>query len=508
MGSLSYLIDGFAAAFSPENLLFLAIGVTLGMVVGVLPGIGPATGIALLIPLTTSLDPLTALIMLAGIYYGSQYGGSVTSILLRTPGEAASVMTSIDGYEMSRKGQAGKALAISAVASFVAGTITIPLLMVLAPLLTSLALRFGPPELFALMLFSLVSVATMTARSQRAKSIVACAFGVWLSTVGYDPQTGQDRFTFGVDQLLLGVAFIPVVIGVFAVGEVLRQVGTPAEAPIHTRLRDLFLSRRDLKDTAAPIARASILGFFLGVIPGAGATIGSYFAYEIERRIGKNRRQFGHGAIEGVAAPEAANNSAVNGAFIPALTLGIPGSATTAILLGAMILYGIAPGPNLLNDEPQLVWGLISSFYLGNLLLLILALAFVPAFASLLRIPYSLLYPVIIAVSLFGGYSIANSMLDVWIVVMFGAIGLLMARFDFPAPPLVLGLILGGMMETALIQSSAMGRGDLTLLVTRPIALLLLVACVAILAVPPVFSAIRRRRRHQVKTDPTHAHQS
>ncbi|WP_349426061.1 tripartite tricarboxylate transporter permease [Microbacterium sp. LWS13-1.2] len=494
MDSFSYLLAGFAAAFSPENLLFLVIGVTLGMVVGVLPGLGPATGIALLIPLTTSLDPLTALIMLAGIYYGSQYGGSVTSILLRTPGEASSVMTAIDGYEMSRKGQAGRALAISAVASFVAGTLTIPLLMVLAPALTSLALSFGPPELFALMLFALISVATMTARSQRAKSIAACAIGVWISTIGFDPQTGQDRFTFGVDQLLLGVAFIPVVIGVFAIAEVLRQVGTPSEKPIRTRFRDMLLTRKDVKDTAAPIGRSTFLGFFLGAIPGAGATIASYFAYDVEKRIGRNRAQFGKGAIEGVAAPEAANNSAVNGAFIPALTLGIPGSATTAILLGAMILYGIAPGPNLLNDEPELVWGLISSFYLGNVLLLVMALLFVPAFASLLRIPYSLLYPVIIAVSLFGGFSIANSMLDVWMVVLFGAVGLLMARFGYPAPPLVLGLILGGMMETALIQSSSMGRGDLSLFFTRPLSLALLIGTALLLLVPPVVVSIRLNR--------------
>lgn len=492
MDVVGFVIQGLAEVSSPGNLGFLLLGVVLGMFVGLLPGLGAATGVAILIPLTTDLDALSALIMLAGIYYGSQYGGSITSILIRTPGEASQVMTAIEGYELARNGRAGPALAMSAVASFVAGTLTIPLLMFLAPALSNVALRFGPPEMFALMVFALLSVASMTSKGNQTKGIAAAALGVWLSTIGFDPQTGIGRFDFGQIVLLLGIGFVPVVIGVFAVGEVLGQVGAGSAKPIRARLREMLLTREDLRVSVMPTLRSSFLGFFVGVLPGAGATVASFFGYDIERRLSRHAKKFGSGVIEGVAAPEAANNSAVNGAFVPALTLGIPGSATTAVLLGAMILHGITPGPQLMSDEPRLVWGLIASFYVGNLMLLVLSLPFAPAFASLLRLRYSLMYPVILVVGLLGGFAVANNMLGVWIVIIFGAVGYVMNKQQFPLAPLVLGHILGGMMETALVQTSSLAQGDMTIMLQRPISLIFLILSVILLVFGPIARLLRK----------------
>lgn len=488
-----YILDGFAAALTLQNLTFVVLGVTLGTIIGLLPGLGSATAVAILIPLTVGLDPLTALIMLAGIYYGSQYGGSITAVLVATPGEPSQVMTVLDGYALARQGRAGAALAVAAISSFIAGTLTIPLVMILTPLLGILALRFGPPETFALLVFGLISIGGLTGKHM-AKGIAMGALGVALSTVGLDPQTGIARFTFGNTNLLNGIGFVPVVIGVFAIGEVLSQVSSGGATPIRTRFRDMWPSRDDLRRSTAPAVRGTLVGFVLGVLPGAGATVAAFFGYDLERRLSKRKALFGKGAIEGVAAPEAANNAAVNGSFVPTLTLGIPGSATTAVLLGAFLLYGLRPGPMLLEEQPELVYGLLASFLIGNVTLLLLNLPLAPVFALLLRMRYSLTYPIILVVSLLGAYAVQNSVWAMWVAAAFGVVGYLMKRYDYPAAPLVLGLILGGMMETALLQTSSMGQGSLLILFTRPIALVLFALSVVSVTAPTLWRRVQRGR--------------
>lgn len=490
MDILQLIANGFAQAMSGTNVLFVLLGVTLGTVIGLLPGLGSATGVAILLPLTLGLEPLTALIMLAGLYYGAQYGGSITSILIATPGEPSQVMTTLDGYQLARAGRAGPALAIAAIASFVAGTLTIPLLMTLAPVLGDFALRFGPPEEFTLMLFGLISVGGMTGKN-RAKGLAMAAFGVALGTVGFDPQTGLPRYTFGNANLLGGIGFVPVIIGVFAIGECLSQVSSGGAEPIRTRFRDMLPTREDLRRSTWPTIRASFLGFFIGVLPGTGATVAAFFGYDLERRLSKRGDQFGSGVIEAVAAPEAANNSAVNGSFVPTLTLGIPGSATTAVLLGALLLYGVRPGPFFMAEQPDLAWGLMASFYLGNVALLVLNLPMAPVFALLLRIRYAYLYPGILVISLLGAYAVQNSSFAVWLAAVFGVIGYIMHRNGYPAAPLVLGLVLGGLMEQALVRSSSMSGGDPSIFVTRPISLAFVVLSVAILGVPTLFRLLR-----------------
>lgn len=491
MEILQLIADGFAAAFSPTNVLFVLLGVALGTAIGLLPGLGSVTGVALLLPLTLSLEPLTGLIMLAGLYYGAQYGGSITSILISTPGEPSQVMTTLDGYELARQGRPGPALLIAAIASWIAGTVTIPLLMTLAPVLGHFALGFGPPEQFALMFFGLVSVGGMVG-GNRAKGLAMAAAGVVLSTIGLDPQTAVSRYTFGSTDLLTGIQFVPVVIGLFAIGELLTQIGVGGAQTVRMRFRDMLLTRDDWRRSRLPIVRSSLLGFFLGILPGAGATVASFFGYDLERRLSKRQEKFGKGAIEGVAAPEAANNSAVNGAFVPTLTLGIPGSATTAVILGALLLYGIQPGPFFLAEQPELAWGLMASFYLGNLALLVLNAPLAPAFAMLLRIRYSLLYPGILLVSLLGAYSATNSMFAVWITAAFGILGFLLYRSSYPAAPLILGLILGGLMEKALRQTANLEAGGVTIFFHRPIALVFLSLAAAIIVIPTAVRFLRR----------------
>lgn len=493
METWGYILEGFSAALTLQNLMFVLIGVTLGTIIGLLPGLGSATGVAILIPLTVGLEPLTALIMLAGLYYGSQYGGSITAVLVATPGEPSQVMTVLDGYALARKGRAGAALAIAAISSFVAGVLTIPLVMILTPILAVFALRFGPPETFALLVFGLISIGGLTGQHM-AKGIAMGALGVALSTVGLDPQTGIARFTFGNSNLLNGIGFVPVVIGVFAIGEVLSQVSVGGAEPIRTRFREMWPSRAELRHSRWPMLRGTGLGFVLGVLPGAGATVAAFFGYDLERRLSKRKQLFGKGAIEGVASPEAANNAAVNGSFVPTLTLGIPGSATTAVLLGAFLLYGLRPGPLLLSEQPQLVYGLLASFLIGNITLLLLNLPLAPVFALLLRLRYSLMYPVILLVSLLGAYAVQNSVWAMWVAAFFGVVGYLMKRYDYPTAPLVLGLILGGMMETALLQTSSMGQGSLAILFTRPIAAALFAMSAVLIVAPSVWRQVRRAR--------------
>jgi putative tricarboxylic transport membrane protein len=486
---LDQILLGFATAISPVNLAYCFIGVLLGTVIGLLPGLGSVTGVALLLPLTLTLEPVTALIMLAGIYYGTQYGATISSVLISTPGDSATVVTTIEGYQLARQGRAGPALAIAAIGSFLAGTISIVLLMTLAPLFARFALNFGPPEIVALMVLGFAGVIGFTGTS-RAKGLAMAAFGLAIATIGIDPSTGVTRFAFGNVELLGGIGFLEVVIGLFAVAEVMSQVRRGTPEPIRTRFREMLLTREDWRRSRMPILRGGLLGFLLGVLPGAGATLASFFSYDVERRLSRHKGEFGKGAIEGVAGPEAANNAAVNGAFVPTLTLGIPGSGTTAVLLGAFLLFGIQPGPLLLEEQPELVWGLIASFYIGNLILLVLNLPLAPVFASILRLRYGLLYPLILLLCFVGAYAIENRLWGVWLAFAFGVIGYFMKRYDYPAAPVILGLILGGLLEEALVQTSSISGGDFTIFLRRPIALVLFALAALVMLGPYIVKGV------------------
>ncbi|MEV4355879.1 tripartite tricarboxylate transporter permease [Nonomuraea sp. NPDC049625] len=494
---LDNLVMGFGAALTPANLLWCFVGVLAGTVIGLLPGLGSTTGVAVLLPLTLSFEPLTALIMLAGIYYGAQYGGTITSVLISTPGEAASVVTAIDGYQMARKGRAGAALAIAAIGSFAAAIVSLVLLVAMAPPFAKLALDFGPPENLAVMILGLATIVSFSGGA-RLRGLAMAVLGVLLATVGVDAATGLPRYTFGDVDLLSGLPFVQVMIGLFAVGEVLYQIRQGAAEPIRARFRDLVITREELSRSKGAIARGSVIGYLLGCLPGAGSTLASFLAYGVEKRVSRHRDEFGQGAIEGVAAPESANNAAANANFVPTLALGIPGGATTAVLLGAFTMYGIQPGPLLFDEQPELVWGLLASFFIGNVLLLVLNLPLAPLFAQMLRIPYGYLYPLILVTSFVGAYSIDNNMFSVWIVFASGLIGYFMKKFDLPMAPLVLGLVIGALFEKALVQTSAMGDGDLTIILTRPIALAVLVSAALLAAGPSLLKLIPRRVKETV----------
>jgi putative tricarboxylic transport membrane protein len=497
---LDNLILGFETAFTPENLFWCFVGVFVGTVIGVLPGLGSATGVAVLLPLTLTFDPVTALIMLAGIYYGSQYGGTITSVLISTPGEAASVVTTLDGYQMARQGRAGAALSIAAIGSFVAAIISLLLLIVLAPPFAEFALRFGPPEMLAVMVLGLATIISF-AGDNRLIGLLMALVGLLIACVGVDTGSGVSRFTFDNIYLLSGIPFVEVMIGLFAVGEVLYQIREGAAKPIRAGFRELMIKKSDIVQSRGAILRGSFVGFGFGVLPGAGSTLASFMAYGIERNVSKNRDQFGKGAIEGVAAPESANNAAANANFVPTLTLGIPGGATTAVLLGAFLINGIQPGPLLFDEQPDLVWGLIASFFIGNVILLALNLPLAPFFAQILRVPYGYMYPLILLTSFVGAYSIQNSMFSVWVVLVFGIIGYFMKRLDLPMAPLVLGLVLGPLFEKALVQTSAMGDGSFGILFDRPIALVVLALALFQVIAPTLFSRVLRRRRVAQETE-------
>ena len=495
------LLLGLQTALTPQNLLWCFVGVLVGTVIGLLPGLGSSTGVAVLIPLTLTFEPVTALIMLAGIYYGAQYGGTITSVLISTPGEASSVVTTLDGYQMARRGRAGPALAIAAIGSFVAAILSLVLLALVAPPLANLALDFGPPENLALMMLGLVTIISFSGGS-RLKGLSMAVLGVLFATVGIDPGGGPGRFTFGNVNLLSGLPYVEVMIGLFAVGEVMYQIRVGAAEPIRAKFRDMVISRADIRRSSGAIARGSALGFFLGCLPGAGSTLASFIAYGVEKRVSRNRDEFGKGAIEGVASPESANNSAANANFIPTLTLGIPGGATTAVLLGAFTVYGIQPGPLLFQEQPKLVWGLLASFFLGNVMLLALNLPMAPVFAQMLRVPYGFLYPMILFTSFVGAYAIDNNFFSVWLVFVFGLVGYVMKLYDLPMAPLVLGLVIGQLFEKALVQTSALGAGDLTIIFHRPIAVGVLALAVVFL-IGPSLVALARRRTGPVPSTPT-----
>ena len=490
---IEHIITGFGAALSAENLLWCFVGVLLGTIVGILPGLGSATGVAILIPVTLTFDPLTALIMLAGIYHGSQFGATITAILIATPGEASSVVSTLDGYRMARLGRAGPALAISALGAFVSAMVSLVALAAVAPVFARLALDFGPPEMLAVMILGLCTIVVFSGRNLLLGTGLGLV-GVLIACIGVDVGSGTPRYTFGQVQLFGGVPYVEVMIGLFAIGELLNQLHIGMAEPIRTRFRDLLLTREDLRRATPATARGTVVGFLLGCLPGAGTTLASFMAYGAEKRFSRNRKKLGTGAIEGVVAPDAATNAASNANFVPTLVLGIPGGATTAVLLGAFLIYGIQPGPLLFENQPVLIWGLLASFFIGNLILLLLNLPLAPVFAQLLRVPYSILYPLIIVTSLVGAYSVKNNMLSVWIVLVFGLVGYAMKRLGMPVAPLVLGLVIGPLFEKALVQTSALGEGDVLSQIAGSGTALLVLAVAAALALGPALTRALRGR--------------
>ncbi len=493
METLTHILNGFAVATQPINLWYTFIGVFLGTIIGVLPGIGPSAGIALLIPVTFGMNPTSALIMMAGIFYGTKYGGSTTAILIRTPGEAASVMTSIDGYEMAKKGRAGAALAVSAIGSFIAGTIGVVALTLFAVPLASMALKFGPAEYFTLMVFAMTAVSSLTGASV-AKGMLSAILGLMIATIGIDLQSGQPRYTMGIAEFQDGVGFVVVVVGLFALAEVFRGLegifrGTTAEAMKISG--KLWLTKEEWQRSIGPIWRGGVIGFIIGVLPGAGGTIAAILSYTTEKRMSKHPEEFGHGAIEGVAGPEAANNSDTAGALVPLLTLGVPGGGATAVLLGAFIMYGIQPGPLLFQNRPDLVWGLINSMYIGNVMLVILNLPLIGLFVRLLYIPPGMLYPLIVAISVIGAYAINGSMTDLYLILMFGVVGYVFEKVDIPVAPLVLTLVLGGMMEQSFRQAMTISGGNPKIFFNSAITITLVVLSIVSMLLPIILPRIK-----------------
>jgi len=490
-------ITGFSVALQPINLMFCFLGVFIGTLIGVLPGIGPVGTMAILLPVTYGIPPTTAIIMLAGIYYGAQYGGSTTSILVNIPGEAASVVTTLDGYQMALKGRAGPALGIAAFGSFIAGTIGVIGLQLLAPPLVAVALRFGPPEYSSLMILGFV-ILTYLAQKSMAKALMMAGVGIILGTIGLDTMTGMPRFTFGIPELLDGVGLAPLAMGLFGISEILLNVEKKIKQELlTTKVKGLFPTREDWRRAIGAILRGSGSGFFLGILPGGGAVLGSFVSYALEKRISKHPEEFGKGAIEGVAAPEAANNCAAQGAFIPLLTLGIPSNVVMAILLGALMIHNITPGPMLVKEHPQLFWGVISSMYMGNIMLLVLNLPLIGLWVQLLRVPYAILFPLILYICLIGAYVINNSVIDVTIMLLCGVVGYLMRKFEYEPAPLVLAYVLAPMLENALRQSLILSGGSFGIFMVRPISAGCLVVAAALL-VSSLLPMIRKKREEIV----------
>ena len=496
MDAIQNLVMGFQIALSWQNLFSCFAGCLMGTLIGVLPGIGPSAGVSILIPITFGMDTTTALITMAGLYFGTMYGGSTTSILVNVPGEAASVVTAIDGYQMARKGRAGPALGMAALSSFIAGTFSIVMITLLAPLLVGFALSFGPPEYFALTFLGLTLVTSLTGESA-IKGLISAVFGLIIACVGIDPSSGFARFTFNQLYLLDGLGFVNIAVGLFAVAEVMSNLEKPAaEIYVKTKMsiRSMFPNLQDWKDSFGALWRGSVIGFFVGVLPGAGPTIASFICYTLERKVSKHPEKFGTGVIEGVAAPEGANNSAAGGAFIPMLTLGIPGSGVTAILLGALLLHGLRPGPLLMETNPQFVWGLIASMYIGNVMLVILNMPLIGLWVSMLRVPYKVMMPLIVTISCVGIYATENNILDLWVMFGFGILGYVMRKLDFPAAPIVLAVVLGPLVENSLKQSLIISGGSMAIFFTRPIAaVLIIVALCSTFA--PLWSTVWRKMR-------------
>ena len=494
MDTFSSLYYGFSIALLPDNVFLVFAGCFLGTLVGVLPGIGPVGAISILLPITFQLEPTGAIIMLAGIYYGVMYGGSTTSILINVPGETASVVTCLDGYQMARQGRAGPALGIAAFGSFIAGTIGLIGLQLIAQPLSRIALQFGPPEYFAIITLGFVFVAYLS-HGSRLKAIIMAFVGLILSSVGLDPITSQQRMTFGVLHLFEGIGVAPLAMGLFGVAEVFKNFETLASGNIlKVKIKNLLPSHLDWMQAKWAIARGTCVGFFLGILPGGGPVIASFVAYGTEKWMAKNPGRFGKGAIEGVAAPESANNAAASTSFIPLLTLGIPPNAVLAVLFGAFLIHGVLPGPLLIRDHPDVFWGVVGSMYIGNTVLLILNLPLIPLWVQVLRIPGKILYPLVLLFCLLGAYSINNSVFDIVVMVVFGIAGYLLRKKGYEGPPLILAFVLGPMFEVNLRRSLLISQGSFSIFFTRPIALGAIV-CSVILAAAPLYRSFRRSNR-------------
>jgi len=476
-----YILLGFQSALQPENLAYCFLGVLLGTLIGVLPGIGPVATISILLPITFKITPMAAIIMLAGIYYGAQYGGSTTSILLNIPGEATAVITCLDGYQMARQGRAGPALGMAAIGSFIAGTLSLLGLTFLATPFTDFAIRFGAPEYFSLMVLALV-ILTYLAHGSMLKALIMALFGLTLTTVGTDNITGSLRFTFGILHLSDGFDLVPLVMGLFGISEVLINVEqTISQDVLKTKIKNLLPTAEDWKKAAGPVLRGTGIGFFLGVLPGAGPVISSFVSYTVEKRISRYPEKFGTGMIEGVAGPESANNASAQGAFIPLLTLGIPPNVTMAILFGALMIHGLQPGPLLMKDHPDFFWGVVTSMYLGNLMLVFLNLPLIPLWVRMLRVPYPILFPMIVLFCLVGAYSLNNSSYDILVMMGFGILGYLMKKLNYEGAPLVMAFVLGPLLELNLRRSLIVSDGSFWIFFSRPISAVILILALVIL---------------------------
>lgn len=493
MDGLLHLISGFAGALSGGNLLYAVVGCVLGTLIGVMPGLGPAAGTAILIPITFNLDATGAIIMLCAIYYGAMYGGTITSVLINVPGEAASVITCIDGHQMARNGRAGAALAIAAIGSFVGGTVATIALAVVAIPLAKLALGFGPAEFFALMVMGLCLVVGMAGRNL-ATALLMTVFGLLLAMIGIDPVRGAPRFTFGIPELFDGIGFVPVAMGLFGIAELLLAAEQKQGKAILAKLTDIWPRRAEVKPVAGSIVRGTAIGFVLGLIPGVGAVIPTFMAYALEKRLSKSPERFGKGAIEGVSGPETANNAYANASMIPLFALGVPASPTIAVLMGAFIINGLTPGPFLFQERPDLVWAVIASFFIGNVILLALNLPLVGLWARMLRVPFSYLCVGVLIFCIIGSYSLKQSVFDVWVMLGFGLIGYVLRKLNFPLAPAILALILGPMMEKSL-RTTLEISGSFIIFLQRPVALALLVLPVILFAFlilrPKAFGELR-----------------
>ncbi|WP_421617531.1 tripartite tricarboxylate transporter permease [Brevibacillus sp. TJ4] len=498
METVHLLLSGFASALSLENLLMAALGALIGTFVGVLPGLGPTSAIAILLPVTAVLEPTQGIIMLAGIYYGAMYGGSTTAILLNIPGELSSVPTCLDGYPMAKQGRGGPALGISAIASFAAGILGVVGLALFAPILADQALKFGPPEYFALMILALTLMVSLSGGSL-IKSLLMGAFGYTLAMVGLGPSSGMPRFDFGFAPLVGGLDMISIIIGLFAITEVLKGI---AERRLHTAVGkpgSVYPGKEDLKKSAGPTLRGGLIGFFLGLLPGCSAAVTSFLAYDVEKKVSRRPENFGKGEIAGVAAPEAANNATSSAGFIPLFSLGIPSSPPLAILLAGFMIYGLTPGPVLFEQNASFVWTVIASMFIGNAMLLVLNLPMVWFWVKLTRVPYGIMAPIILMFCTIGAYSVRNSMFDVLVAFVFGGIGFLFNKYKWPVVPMILCFILGPLLEESFIQSMAMGSGNLSLVVTRPISLTILLVAAALLIVSTLLNKRTQARVREEK---------
>jgi putative tricarboxylic transport membrane protein len=493
------LFYGFSVALQPEHILVCFLGVLLGTLIGVLPGIGPLGAIAILLPATFRMSPVSAIIMLAGIYYGAMYGGSITSILVNIPGEAASVVTCLDGHEMAKQGRAGPALGIAAFGSFFAGTLGIVGLMVFAAPLAEFALKFGPPEYFGVIFLGMTLLMYLS-RGSLLKGVMMAVFGLIISFVGLDPIEGSPRLTFNLLQLWDGIGIVPLAMGLFGIAEILINIEEgAAHEVLKTKIKNIFPNLSDWMQSKWAILRGSILGFFLGILPGGGAIISSFASYGLEKRISKEPEKFGRGAIEGVAGPESANNSATAGAFVPLFTLGIPSNVVMALLFGALTIHGMRPGPFLMTNHPDLFWGVVSSMYIGNIMLLILNVPLIPLWVQVLKIPYKILFPLILLFCIIGAYSIRSSIFDVHLTIIFGMVGYLFRKFDYEAAPLVLAFVLGPLFESNLRQSLTLSKGSFSIFFSRPISAVSIILAIVLLVIGFMPYFTKAREKFEVK---------